>query len=183
MQHNPGFDFLRMLKCCAEASEPDYNRVFAAYSRSPISVLLGAAAVEGYINYAGHLLVPSWIDYVKTTKTSSDKMKKIFGARGLPIDLSGGIYQQTTALLGFRGSIAHSRFNHLIEERSTPPPTIFDHAKFDYPASRVLKIVEEFRAALLKDLKLDDLWWRERYAEIIKPKETPNSERSDSPWR
>ena len=107
-------------------------------------------------------------------KTSGDKLKKIFEARGRPIDLGSGVYQKTTALLNFRGSIAHPRFAHHIEERSSPPPTIFDHAQFDYPASRVLSIVEDFRAALLTDLKLDDLWWRQRYAEIIKPQNEPN---------
>jgi hypothetical protein len=177
LQHNPGFDFLRMLNWCAAAKEEEFHRMFASYARAPMAVLLGAAAVEGYINYAGHLLVPNWSDFIKTTKTSGDKLKRIFEARGQPIELSSGIYQQTKSLLKFRGSIAHPRFTHHIEKRSSPPPTIFDHAQFDYPASKVLSIVEDFRTALLKDLKLDDLSWRRRYAEIIKLEQNETAKR------
>lgn len=168
LRHNPGYDFLRMLKWCAAAPHDDFHRMFASYARAPIAVLLGAAAVEGYINYAGHLLVPNWSDFIKVTKTVGDKLKKLFEARGLAVDLSSGVYQKTTSLLNFRGSIAHPRFIRHIEERGTPPPTIFDHAQFDYPAEKVLSIVEDFRRALLNDLSLDDLWWEQHYAEIIK---------------
>jgi hypothetical protein len=37
VQHNPGSDFLPMLKCCAEAQAAKFNAVFTAYSRNPIS--------------------------------------------------------------------------------------------------------------------------------------------------
>jgi hypothetical protein len=168
LRHNPGFDFLRMLKWCVAADEKEFHGMFASYARAPIAVLLGSAAIEGYINYAGALIVPNWAGFVKTTKTSGDKLKEIFKARKAGVDLGSGVYQKTTALLNFRGSLAHPRFTHHIEERSTPPPTIFDHTQFDYPASKVLCIVEDFKAALLADLKIDDLWWNQRYGEIIK---------------
>ena len=183
LRHNPGFDFLRMLKWCAAAKEEEFHQMFARYARAPMAVLLGSAAVEGYANYAGHLLVQDWAAFSKTTKTFGEKLKKIFQARGLSIDLSSDVYQETTALLNFRGSLAHPRFTHHIEERSSPPPTIFDHTQFDYPAQQVLAIVEGFRTALLADLRLDDLWWEQRYAEIIKPTKsaypsvTPNAGR------
>ncbi len=171
LRHNPGFDFLRMLKWCAAAKEQEFHQMFASYVRSPMAVLLGAAAIEGYINYAGHLLVRDWTTFIKTTKTSGEKLKMIFEARGRAIDLGSGVYQKTTALLNFRGAIAHPRFTHHVEKRSTPPPTIFDHSQFDYPASKVLSIVEDFRQALLTDLKLNDLWWKQRYAEIHRREE------------
>jgi hypothetical protein len=170
MRHNPGYDFVRMLGCCNEASEEDFRKVFAGYARSPLAVLLGGAAVEGYVNYAGHAVVPQWDAYIKTPRTIAEKLKCIFAAREAAIDLGSGIYQQTIAFIKFRGSLAHPRFVHHIEERHAPPPTIFDHTDFDYPATRVWKVVTGFRDQFLADVGLEDLWWRQGYAEILLPK-------------
>ena len=46
VEHNPGLDFLRMLIQCTEAPPKKFNSVFAACSRNPIAVLLGAAALK-----------------------------------------------------------------------------------------------------------------------------------------
>ena len=168
LQHNPGYDFLRMLRWCTDAKSEAFNAVFAAYSRNPIAVLLGSAAIEGYTNYAGHLSCKDWSDYCSGAKPFSEKLKRVFTACAKPLDLSQGIYQETTALLKFRGSLAHPRFNHHIEIRSAPPPTIFDHVEFDYPAAKVLDIANRFRDALLADLQLEDLWERQGYVEVNK---------------
>ena len=170
MRHNPGYDFVRMLGWCNEVSEEDFRKVFAGYARNPLAVLLGGAAVEGYVNYAGHAVVPQWDAYIKTPRTIAEKLKCIFAAREAAIDLGSGIYQQTIAFIKFRGSLAHPRFVHHIEERHAPPPTIFDHTDFDYPAARVWKVVKGFRDQFLTDVGLEDLWWRQGYAEILLPK-------------
>src|SRR6266480_3788567 len=44
MRHNPGYDFVRMLGWCNEASKEDFRKVFAGYARNPLAVLLGGAA-------------------------------------------------------------------------------------------------------------------------------------------
>ena len=138
LQHNAGDDFVRMLGWCTEASEEDFRKVFAGYARNPLAVLLGGAAVEGYINYAGHALIPNWSRFINLPRSVTDKLRRVFSDRDIKIDLGAGIYQQTTALIKFRGSLAHPRFVHHVEERDSPPPTIFDHTDFDYPAARGL---------------------------------------------
>ena len=157
-----------MLRWCVEAEEQKFNDVFAAYSRNPIAVLLGSAAVEGYTNYAGHLCCKDWNTYVKGAKPFSEKLKYVFEGCSKKVDLSGGIYQETVALLKFRGSLAHPRFNHHVERRDSPPPTIFDHVDFDYPALKVFGIVTRFKDTILTDLELQDLWWRQGYVGIDK---------------
>lgn len=168
LKHNPGYDFLRMLKWCADVEEKKFQEVFAAYSRDPIAILLGSAAIEGYVNYVGHVCDVEWERFIKTSKTFSGKLKRVFAARGKQIDLSQGIYQKATRLLKFRGSLAHPRFKHHIEERDSPPPTVFDDASWDFPAQEVRKIAIEFRKTLLLDLELNDHWHSQGYAEIHK---------------
>ena len=87
--------------------------MFAAYARTGrIAILLAGAAIEGYVNYAGHAIVPKWDDYVKTAKTFSDKLKRVFAERKKTIALDSGIYQRTIALFDvsrlFRPSPIHS---------------------------------------------------------------------------
>lgn len=159
---------MRMLRWCAEAKEGAFNDVFAAYARNPIAVLLGSAAIEGYTNYAGHLSCPNWSKYISGAKPFSERLKYVFSTCAKPLDLSQGIYQEAIALLKFRGSLAHPRFNHHVEVRSAPPPTIFDHVDFDYPAAKVFDIASRYRDALLDDLQLEDHWERQGYVEVIK---------------
>src|ERR1044071_7706124 len=90
LQHNPGRDFLRMLAWCAEADDAKFNQVFAAYARSPIAIFLGCAAIEGYLNYAGHAIITDWPVFLKTTKTFSEKLKHILKERSVKADIGSG---------------------------------------------------------------------------------------------
>lgn len=180
LRHNPGYDFLRMLGQCAEADETAFRAVFAPYSRHPIAILLGGAAMEGYVSYVGHAVVPDWASFVTPRMTFSEKLKGIFKVRGKNVSLGSGIYQQAIALAKFRGSLAHPRFTHHIEQRDSPPPNLFDHIEADYPAARVFDIVTRFRETFLGDVGLDDLWWIQKYDEVILPNRNPrvHSQRS-----
>ena len=169
MRHNAGYDFLRMLDWCRGAGEEDFRKVFVGYARNPLAVLLGGAAIEGYINYVGHAIVPDWDAFIKATRPLGEKLKRIFTERQTTVDLGSGIYQQTIGLAKFRGSLAHPRFTHHVEERDSPLPTIFDHTDFDYTASTVWQIVTGFRDRFLADVGLDDFWWRQGYAQIPRP--------------
>jgi hypothetical protein len=169
MRHNPGYDFLRMLDWCNQADENDFRKVFAGYARNPIAVLLGGAAIEGYTNYVGHAVVHDWSTFTKVTRPLSEKLKRIFSERNTVVDLGSGIYQQTLAFAKFRGSLGHPKFTHHIEERESPPPTIFDHTDFDYPASRVWQIVTAFRDCFLADVGFEDFWWSQGYAQVPRP--------------
>ncbi len=169
MRHNPGRDFIRMLEWCAEAESSAFDAVFAAYVRNPIAILLAGAAIEGYVNYAGHALVPNWDGFVKTARTFSGKLKRVFDERSKTVDLNLGVYQRTIALLTFRGSLAHPRFTQVVETRNSPPPTLFDHIDADYPATRVLEIATAFRDQFLSDVGLEDLWWTQGYRQRPRP--------------
>jgi hypothetical protein len=173
LRHNPGYDFLRMLEWCAKADASAFVAVFAAYARSPIAILLAGAAIEGYVNYGGHAVVPNWDAYVKSARTFSEKLKRVFAERKKTVALDSGVYQRTIALLTFRGSLAHPRFTQHIEKRGSPPPTLFDHIEADYPASRVLEIATAFRERFLADVGLHDFSWKQGYAETPKPTQKP----------
>jgi hypothetical protein len=84
VEHNPGHDLLAMLKQCAEAPPEKFNRVFAAYSRNPIAILLGAAAIEGYTNYAGHHICKDWNEYIKGNRSFPEKLRHLFSATENP---------------------------------------------------------------------------------------------------
>lgn len=163
LQHNPGSDFLGMLKLCTEAPPKKFNAVFTAYSRNPIAILLGAAAVEGYTNYAGHRVCKDWEEFIKRTRSFSEKLRHLFSVDKKTAKLSHRSYQDTMALIKFRGYLAHPRFNHHKEVREGPLPILFDHIDADYPAAEVFKIVTTFKDSLLKDLDLKDAVWRQSF--------------------
>ena len=164
VEHNPGHDLLAMLKQCAEAPPEKFNRVFAAYSRNPIAILLGAAAIEGYTNYAGHHICKDWNEYIKGNRSFPEKLRHVFSATENPKKTSGHVYQQTMRLIRFRGAhLAHPKFLHHTSVQKGPPPTVFDHVDADYSAAKVLQIATKFKDALLSDLKLDDYPFRQSY--------------------
>ncbi len=162
VEHNPGHDLLVMLKQCAEAPPAKFNRVFAPYSRNPIAILLGAAAIEGYTNYAGHHICKDWNEYIKGNRSFPQKLRHVFSATKNPEKLEGRVYQQTMRLISFRGAhLAHPKFLHHTSVQKGPPPTVFDHVDADYSATKVLEIATNFKGSLLSDLKLDDSSFRQ----------------------
>jgi hypothetical protein len=164
LHYNPGIDFLRMLKWCTEAPSEKFNAVFAAYSRNPIAILLGAAAIEGYANYAGQKVCLDWKEVIKCNRSFSEKLKHLFSSAKKEARLSRRPYQQTMALIKFRGHLAHPRFHHEKAVRRGPLPMLFDHIDADYPAAKVFKITTTFKNSLLKDLDLEDAPWRQSFA-------------------
>ena len=64
-----------------------------------------------------------------------------------------------------RRRLVHPEYEDTREERSSPPPTLLDHVDADYPTSKSRQIAESFRDTLLRDSKLENLWWRQAYAE------------------
>jgi hypothetical protein len=160
VQHNPGSDFLPMLKCCTEAQAAKFNAVFTAYSRNPIAILLGAAAIEAYTNYAGSKLCKDWEQFIRGNRSFSEKLKHLLSSGNKATKHSERIYQDTIKLVNFRGCLAHPRFVHVKVVRKGPPPSLFDDVDADYPAAKVLKIATKFKDSLLKDLDLEDTPWR-----------------------
>jgi hypothetical protein len=156
VQHNPGTDFLPMLKCCVEAPETKFNAVFTAYSRNPIAILLGAAAIEAYTNYAGSKVCKDCEQIISENRSFSQKLKHLLARGNKPTQQSKRVYQDAIKLINFRGRLAHPRFAHVTVVRRGPPPDLFDDVDADYPATEVLAIATQFKDSLLKDLDLAD---------------------------
>ena len=162
VEHNPAHDLLIMLKQCAEAPPEKFNRVFAAYSRNPIAILLGAAAIEGYTNYAAHHICKNWNEYIKGNRSFPEKLRHVFSSTKSTKKLCGRVYQQTMRLISFRGAhLAHPKFLHHTTVQKGPPPTVFDHVDADYSTAKVLEIATKFKNSLLSVLKLDDSSFRQ----------------------
>jgi hypothetical protein len=156
VQHNPGSDFLPMLKRCAEAPATEFNAVFTAYSRNPIAILLGAAAIEAYTNYAGSKRCRDWQKITSKNRSFAQKLKHLLASGNKAAKQGQRVYQDTIKLINFRGRLAHPRFVHVKVVRKGPPPDLFDDVDADYPAKKVLAIATKFKEALLKDLDLED---------------------------
>jgi hypothetical protein len=68
-----------------------------------------------------------------------------------------------------RRLLVHPQFQETPEERSTPPPNLFDHVDADFPASKSREIAESFRDSLLGDAQMENFWWKQSYVEKQKP--------------
>ena len=97
-----------MLKWCTEAQPEKFNAVFAVYSRNPIAILLGAATVEGYTNYAGHNVCKDWEEFVKGNRRFLEKLRHLFSTGEKTAKLSHRSYQDIMALIKFRGLFSPS---------------------------------------------------------------------------
>jgi hypothetical protein len=166
---NPGYDFVRFVQWLEEAPAQEFNEVLAAYARNPIGVILASCAIEGYINYVGQHVDPSWADFSKEKSSVRERIERIYSCLKKPVDFGSGIMQQVVQLFQMRRLLVHPQFQETREERSSPPPNLFDHVDVDFPVSKSRQIVEDFRAAVLDAAKLEDLWWRQGYAEKQKP--------------
>ena len=136
VQHNPGSDFLPMLKCCTEAPETEFNAVFTAYSRNPIAILLGAAAIEAYTNYAGSKRCKDWQEVISKNRTFAEKLKHLHASGNKAAKHEQRVYQDTIKLINFRGRLAHPRFVHVKVVRRGRHPTYLTTST---PTTRLLK--------------------------------------------
>jgi hypothetical protein len=160
----PVSTFSGMLKWCADAPSKKFNSVFASYSRNPIAILLGAATIEAYANFAGHkVCLADWEKVIKSNRSFAEKLKHLF-SKATKADLFPlRPYQDAMALIKFRGHLAHPRFHNEKAVRIGPLPTLFDHIDEDYPAAKVLEIATAFKTSLLKDLDLEDAPWKQSF--------------------
>jgi hypothetical protein len=166
---NPGYDFVRFISWLDEATPEKFNQVFAAYARNSLGVIIASCAIEGYINYVGHHLDPKWDDFTKERSSARERIERIYSLLKKPVDFGSGIMQQVIQLFQMRRLLVHSQFQETREERSSPPPNLFDHVGVDFPTAKCRQIVESFRDTVLGDAKMENLWWRQSYAEKQKP--------------
>jgi hypothetical protein len=165
---NPGYDFVRFLGWLEEAPPAEFNKVFAAYARNPIGVILASCAIEGYIHYVGHHIDPDWNGFVKQRNTVRERIERLYSLLKKPVAFSSGVMQDVIQLFRTRRLLVHPRFQETREQRASPPPDIFDHVDHDFPVCTCRSIAEKFRDQLLADAELDNLWWRQGYVEKAK---------------
>jgi len=166
---NPGYDFVRFIGWLEEAPPETFNHVFAAYARNPLGVIIASCAIEGYINYVGHHVDPKWEEFTKERGSVKDRIERIYSLLKKPVDFGSGVMQQVIQLFQMRRRLVHPQFQDTREERSSPPPNLFDHVDVDFPAANSRQITESFRDTLLRDAQMEDLWWRQSYAQKEKP--------------
>ena len=169
LRTNPGHDFVRFIRWLDEAPPEKFNQVFADYARSPLGVILASCAIEGYINYVGHHVDAKWDEFTKERTSVRNRIERIYSCLRKPVDFGGGVMQQVVNLFQMRRLLVHPEFQDTREERSSPPPSLFDHVEVEYPTGKSREIAESFREVLLRDSKLEDLWWTQGYAEKQKP--------------
>ena len=145
------------------------TRYFAAYARSPLGVIIASCAIEGYINYVGHHVDPKWDDFTKERSSVRERIARVYSLLKKPVDFGSGIMQQVIELFQIRRLLVHPQFQETREERSSPPPNLFDHVDADFPTAKCRQIVESFRDTVLRDAKMENLWWKQSYAEKQKP--------------
>ena len=169
LRWNPGYDFVRFIGWLDEAAPEKFNRVFAAYARNPLGVIIASCAIEGYINYVGHHVDPKWHDFMKERSSVRERIERIYSLLKRPVDFGSGIMQQVIQLFQMRRLLVHPQFQETREESSSPPPNLFDHLDVDFPTAKCRQIVESFRDTVLRDAKMENLWRKLTYAEKQKP--------------
>lgn len=152
-----------------EAPAEKFNQVFAAEGRNPLGVIIASCAIEGYINYVGQHVDPCWAEFTKQRNTVRERIERIYSLLKKPVDFGSGVMQQVIQLFQMRRLLVHPQFQETREERSSNPPNLFDHVDADFPAAKSRRIAENFRDAVLRDANMEDLWWRQGYAEKQKP--------------
>lgn len=163
--HNPGYDFMRLLRWADEVDPDKFNQVFAEYLRPAISVVAACCAIEGYLNMAGQSLDKDWIRFAKGKVSVKDKIKRIYALLNQKVDFNSGLFQEVIAMFKRRNSLVHPCFVDKTEERSSPIPDIFDQIETEFAPSRCRRVAEGFRKKLLRDSHLGDVWHRLRYEE------------------
>ena len=117
----------------------------------------------------GHHVDPQWDEFTKKRSSVRQRIERIYFLLNKPVDFGSGIMQRVIQLFQMRRLLVHPQFQETLEERSTPPPNLFDHVDADFPASKSREIAESFRDTLLGDAQMENLWRKESYAEKHKP--------------
>src|SRR5439155_19610976 len=102
-------------------------------------------------------------------KSVMERIDRIYSLRKKPMYFGSGVVQQILQLFPMRRMLVHPQFQETRQERSSPPPNLFDHVDADFPAEKSRQICEDFRDVVLGDTEMEDLWWRQSYAEKEKP--------------
>ena len=155
--HNPGFDFLRMVKWLQE--EENSPGQLAPYSLPILALIAGCCSIEGYVGYVGSQVVDEWVSVVKGPVPIRERIEMLYSALDLSPDFAKVCLRDVTELFAMRIQLVHPTFVCEYKKQKKTHRNIFDKASKQYPFDRTRKIVEELRDKLLKDFGLEDVWW------------------------
>jgi hypothetical protein len=102
LRFNPGYDFIRLIVWLDEAPKEKFNQVFAAEARNPLGVIIASCAIEGYINYVGQHVDPSWATFNKQRNTVRERIERIYSLLKKPVDFGSGVMQRVLQLFQMR---------------------------------------------------------------------------------
>ncbi|HEY7002013.1 MAG TPA: hypothetical protein VH330_09750 [Candidatus Udaeobacter sp.] len=169
-KHNPAHDFIRFVKWLVNASDENFNIVFAAYARNPLGVIIASCAIEGYIHFVGKQVdLTHWDEFTKAHNPVRERIEHIYAQLKKPVTFDSGVMQQVVQLFDMRNELVHPRFQEARKEGKSPPATVFDRVDKKFPVAKSSEIAHAFRKMLLDDSQIKDLWHRVGYVEKPKP--------------
>lgn len=172
IQHNPGYDFLRLVNFLERADRNDPNLPFAGYLIPAVTVLGACCAIEAYINMVGKLIDPEWDEFDKGPVPIKDRISRIFEKLGKNADFSQGTFQRTLKLFKSRIELAHPRYVSKRKGRTAPLPDIFDTLDQEFPPPVSKQIAEATIDLILQEAELTHLrnhWRTDSYVGPSRP--------------
>ncbi len=167
IDHNPGFDFLRLANNLSEIDATNSHLPFAPYYIPVIALLSGCCSIEAYVNMVGFKTDADWEAFDKGHVTIKERIKHIHEKLDIKPDFSQGVLQETLNLFKMRNSLVHPRYNKKEEQREEHIPDLFDDLDQEYPAIKSQKIAKDtidYLLSISKLEKLKDHWRSSSYA-------------------
>jgi len=157
INHNPGYDFLRLLTWMDQIDPQDPRLPFGPYLIETIAVISACCALEGYLNMVGKEIDKEWNEFDKGFKPVKDKISHIYQIVGKEIDFGIGLWQEVLCLFKTRASLVHPRYNNKKEICEEEIPDLFQEVNSKYPTDKTKQIAEDAIDLLLLDTGLTRL--------------------------
>jgi hypothetical protein len=167
IEHNPGYDFLRLVNWLSETDVKNPNLPFAAYMVPVVSLISACCAIEAYINMIGQHIDPDWAQFEKGPITIKERISRIYERLGKTPEFGQGVFHNTIALFKMRIDLVHPRYKKAEEKRKEHIPNLFEVLNAKFSPSKSKEIADNTIDLLLKDARLTDLknnWILRSYA-------------------
>jgi hypothetical protein len=154
IDHNPGYDFLRIVADLQNADAATGDVQFAPLYIPVLGVLSACCAIEGYVNMVGLTLDPDWGTFDRGPVPIKDRIKRIYEHVDAVPDFSQGIFQEALNLFKARIKLVHPRYHRETKQADGPLPDVFDSVGAEYPVARSRQISDDTIDAILADTDL-----------------------------
>lgn len=167
IDHNPGFDFMRLVRWLSETDENNENLPFAAYLLPTMTIISSCCAIEAYVNMVGNNLDENWDDIFKGPSPIKDRISEIYNKIGKKADFGKGVLQEVLKLFKKRNDLMHPKYVNYEEAGDKHIQNIFDEIDAEFPADESRRIAESAIESILSDAGMSDLkehWWVRSYS-------------------